>query len=96
MILILPSNRCHIFLIFVIYFKCKLNMLICFRIAHETLYHLFKAIKLEECSNHIMDSINCLDTTVDVIMHKLGPCIIKYDLDLLKTNLILLIIHFLI
>ncbi|XP_060857162.1 maestro heat-like repeat-containing protein family member 1 isoform X1 [Metopolophium dirhodum] len=47
------------------------------KIAHKTLYHLFKSIKLEECSNHIMQSGNCLDTTVDIIMHKLGPCIIK-------------------
>lgn len=48
-----------------------------FRIAHETLYNLFKSIKLDQCSNHIMESVNFLDTTVDIIMHKLGPCIIK-------------------
>lgn len=48
-----------------------------FRVAHETLYNLFKAAKLEECADHIMDSVNCLDASVEIIMYKLGPCIVK-------------------
>lgn len=75
-ILIQPSKKCaHYTCICIIMLKCKI--IICFRIAHETMYNLFKSIKLEDCSKHIIESVNCLDTTVDIIMHKLGPCIIK-------------------
>ncbi|XP_050527458.1 maestro heat-like repeat-containing protein family member 1 isoform X2 [Daktulosphaira vitifoliae] len=47
------------------------------KIAHETLYNLLKSISLNECSENVMNAITCLETTVDTIMHKLAPCIIK-------------------
>ncbi|XP_050426216.1 maestro heat-like repeat-containing protein family member 1 [Adelges cooleyi] len=47
------------------------------KIAHETLYNFLRAVQLIECSDNVMEAVTCLDSTVDIVMHKLAPCIIK-------------------
>ncbi|VVC45111.1 Armadillo-type fold,Armadillo-like helical [Cinara cedri] len=47
------------------------------KIAQETLHNLFKSIELDDCAQKILTPINDIDTTVDIVMHNIGPCIIK-------------------